>query len=92
MVNFMDDSSCIIYILQLHNCTAIYKMQRQVGCLTFNVLLVYMWKPNPSGPLSIVTSLRPFKIVAPPLSPLDDMSDHRTLSLDFEVAPAEYSR
>ena len=36
--------------------------------LTFSVLFVYMWKPNPSGPLSIVTSRRPFKTVAPPPS------------------------
>ena len=65
------------------------QMRTQDGWLTFNVLLVYMWKPNPSGPLSMVTSLRPFKMVAPPLSPLVDMSDHRTLSFDFEGAIAE---
>lgn len=94
-LTFMDDSSgtmCFMYM----PCTAVVsiqlftlKMRPQDGWLTFNVLLVYMWKPNPSGPLSMVTSLRPFKMVAPPLSPLVDMSDHRTLSFDFEGAIAE---
>jgi len=70
--------------------SAIHIKNADTGWVThLHVLLVYMWKPNPSGPLSMVTSLRPFKMVAPPLSPLVDMSDHRRLSFDFE---GRYSR